>query len=123
MFNFRAGDTIRLVIRYPNLPSGSSIAGYKYWLTVKSDLAHTDSQAVAQVVTTAGDTEGDIVSSVANTVNIKILLLQAGIATPGSYFFDVQCKLPSGDIYTVYPKASKGIAKMVISEQVTRATV
>lgn len=122
MFSYMAGDTIRLVIRYPDLPAGSSISGYKYWLTVKTDLAHTDAQAVAQVVTTAGDTDGDIVSTATGTVNVKVIVLQGGIATAGSYFFDVQCKLPSGDIFTVYPMAAKGIAKMTIHSQVTQAT-
>lgn len=121
MYSYRAGDTIRFVINYVDFPIGQSISGYKYWITVKSDIAHSDALAITQIASMAGETEGDVVGT--NGVNVKVVTIQSGILAPGDYVFDIQCKTASGDIMTIIPQADKDIARLKIRPQVTQATV
>lgn len=112
--DFRRGDTFRVKIEYP---AGTDITGVTHWLTLKTDFADPDIDAVLQVSAVAGSQTGDdptnglayVVASVAQTAAIP----------PGRYFYDIQASHPSGEIVTLCPPVADYKDKLRVAPEVT----
>lgn len=99
------------------------LTGYKFWITVKTNVADLDADAVLQVSTTAGDHPAD--DEVNGIVYLYIPASVTKTVPAGEYFYDVQMMQPGGGstgITTLVPPPACYDDKLTFYPEITRAT-
>lgn len=91
-----------------------SIAGWRFWFTVKSDPSASDAEADIQKSTDNGGIV--IIDAIARKGLISIAPLDTERLTPRRYSYDLQAITPGGDVYTL----QRG--SYFIEAQITRAS-
>ena len=121
----RQGDTWKIKIDYSDdgaISPAPDITGYKFWLTLKSDYADLDADAILQFETTAGNYSGDDPTN--GIAYIVIPPATTSAVGSGYYYYDIQSLTPSGEIITLAPPSDRSTYrdKLFVAPQVTKDT-
>lgn len=112
-----SGEKTPYILRKTYQPN---ITGYKFWMTIKSELANADAQAIVQIFKVVGEGVSDDAEN--GIVFIELTKQQSDSLVAGKYYYDVQMQTPSGDIKTILPEPSKYKERLVVVSQVTRVS-
>lgn len=102
-----------------NFGTTNNITGFEFWLTLKSDFDLPDSDAALQFMTTAGDYVGD--DPLHGIAYLVVPAAITGDTEAGCYYYDLQCKTPTGLITTIVPPVDRYKDRITIAPEVTKA--
>ena len=107
--DIRQGDTYRLKFEYP---VGMDLTGYKHWLTLKKGFAGDSVMSVSS-------TFGEHTSDLDNIAYLEVAPEISNEIASGRYYYDVQVRSPSGDVFTLLPPVKDYKDKVFVAPQVT----
>jgi len=111
------GDTWERKINITGVNSSTvDLTGWKFWVTLKSDLSKEDADADLQFTSTAGDNAND--NPERGIVWIHIPASDTSLVTPGRYYYDFQV----AESDTPSTIRTLDIGQVMVIEDVTRST-